>query len=1215
MEPPRTLIPVAALVLVVAMLGQRPDASERNPDPSGKASSQKHDAAPATAKAKGPSSTSSATDEPIKALDILAESFGVDISRESLERRLRRELGFVRNARGDDERVDDAKQLLAAFAESAGLRRADPKSLDAAISEYFRGIDQSPVKLVNLQRTVLQEVARRQNTPVRFLIATLPDPMDSFTGWQFDPMLDAIEQAVVESEFVFERHKFPDAAPDQSVPAAQRFRRHESESNVILSHRHREGEHTPGARDRELLVLLIVHENPSAGVHVPALIEALEMATSWKNLVPLPEPRQAGLITILGPTFSGSSESIVNALKMACRRQMLKRDQHRVWIVTGSATDDSNKPLIEGAFKARTGRPALSVKFDATVQPDRVVLPALTEYIQSAGWPRPIGVLFEGNTQYGRSLKHLFTKENGLSPSDLILLPFPLNVSHVRNTAADEKIGLAQALGLPSRVRPLSMETPAAPEDQIPQLTPSTTSSYVELGLSSLLQTMRTERVGTVAVMSTDPRDKLFLVRQLAHAAPNVALMTVESDSIYYHPDYAYYMQGTIVASTYPLYSGSQRWNEGFDRGAERHVFANGSSEGMYNAALLLLNYDTDGNALDEDAAPRLLDYSMPGEACAGNCQPPVWISVVGSRGEWPLRPSVQPVTRPYALPLPARAGHAARSPVLRTFPSVSFSAVFIVMTLFVAAICLDPRFRSGQWAMQLAGGRRVLSDDDDARRRYYAFVAVASVLSVEAYVVVVQAMRFRIEAAESIGSTAAIGLARLVALAASVPLAVLDVQLVRQAVRNDRAWLTHLVDLRHVDGWVRVIGTAVSFWAVGNLAFYTWQHVTLPTAEAASFVVRATNFASGVSPTLPIVFLFAALTLWGVLELARLRGPGQALADASVQRMIQQAISGCAKPLTKAWTELIPSAMRVRPALAWVVVIGVAGTCAAFFDPFVRPLVTIEGVHFGRFVSSTILLLQVMIGLALLQFVYLWTVLRRLLERLAYHGDADAYVKVPRGLFPPSLFPRMPGLNELEIVVEYRAACLTRSGLPGAPELHRVLESERSAEEAPHWTASETWKALVSAATVAPAPAGTAPAPDCDVLRLREMCVTLVVRDAIARLWHNVVFVAGAVLCVFFSHALFPFQLQRALSELGWFYVALAFGAIVIVLWQMRRNDFLRRVASPDPTRGTGWDTAFILRLAIFVLIPLLTLFAAQFPDTGGVLMRWLDPVRKFLP
>ena len=552
--------------------------------------------------------------------------------------------------------------------------------------------------------------------------------MDSFTGWQFDPMLDAIEQAVVESEFVFERHKFPDAGPEQNVPAAERYRRHESESNVILSHRHREGDHEHSGRDRELLVLLIVHENPSAGVHVPALIEALGVATSWKNQVALPEPRQAGLIPILGPTFSGSSESIVNALKMAYRRQMLKPDQHHVWIVTGSATDDSNKMLIEDAFKAKAGRRPLSVKFDATVQPDRVVLPALTEYVRSAGWPRPIGVLFEGNTQYGRSLKHLLTKENDLSPSDLILLPFPLNISHVRDTAPDEKMGLSQALGLPSRVRPLSMDTPAAPENQIPQLTPSTTSSYVELGLSSLLQTMRTERVGTVAVMSTDPRDKLFLVRQLAHAAPNVALMTVESDSIYYHPDYAYLMQGTVVASTYPLYSGSQRWNEGVDHNAERHVFANGSSEGMYNAALLLLNYDTDGTALDEDTAPRLLDYSMPGDACAANCQPPVWISVVGSRGEWPLRASMQTATRAYTLALPARAHHESSVPVLRTFPSLTFTALFIVMTLLVAAICLDPRFRNGQWAMQLAGGRRTLSDDDDARRRYYAFVAVASV-------------------------------------------------------------------------------------------------------------------------------------------------------------------------------------------------------------------------------------------------------------------------------------------------------------------------------------------------------------------------------------------------------------------------------------------------------------------------------------------------------
>ena len=177
--------------------------------------------------------------------------------------------------------------------------------------------------------------------------------------------------------------------------------------------------------------------------------------------------------------------------------------------------------------------------------------------------------------------------------------------------------------------------------------------------------------------------------------------------------------------------------------------------------------------------------------------------------------------------------------------------------------------------------------------------------------------------------------------------------------------------------------------------------------------------------------------------------------------------------------------------------------------------------------------------------------------------------------------------------------------------ELHQTLESERNAGEAPHWTASKTWRALVSAATVGPAPAGSAPPPECDVLRLREMCVTLVVRDAIARLWHNVVFVAGAVLCVFLSHALFPFQLQRALTELGWCYVAIAFGAILVVLWQMRRNDFLRRVLCRS---DQGHRLGHGVRAAAgdFRARPVVTLFAAQFPDIGGVLMRCVEPVRN---
>jgi len=39
------------------------------------------------------------------------------------------------------------------------------------------------------------------------------------------------------------------------------------------------------------------------------------------------------------------------------------------------------------------------------------------------------------------------------------------------------------------------------------------------------------------------------------------------------------------------------------------------------------------------------------------------------------------------------------------------------------------------------------------------------------------------------------------------------------------------------------------------------------------------------------------------------------------------------------------------------------------------------------------------------------------------------------------------------------------------------------------------------------------------------------------------------------------------------------------------------------------------VLKLTVFALLPLLTLFAAQFPDLGGVILRWLEPVQKALP
>jgi hypothetical protein len=126
---------------------------------------------------------------------------------------------------------------------------------------------------------------------------------------------------------------------------------------------------------------------------------------------------------------------------------------------------------------------------------------------------------------------------------------------------------------------------------------------------------------------------------------------------------------------------------------------------------------------------------------------------------------------------------------------------------------------------------------------------------------------------------------------------------------------------------------------------------------------------------------------------------------------------------------------------------------------------------------------------------------------------------------------------------------------------------------------------------------------------------MAFIIRDATARLGYNLVFVIGAGLLVFCSHTLFPFQAHRRLEGLAWSYIAVAFVAIVTVLVQINRSDVVARLTSETPGARAKWDAEFVLKLVVFGLLPLLTLFAAQFPDAGATLLHWLEPVEKVLP
>jgi hypothetical protein len=282
----------------------------------------------------------------------------------------------------------------------------------------------------------------------------------------------------------------------------------------------------------------------------------------------------------------------------------------------------------------------------------------------------------------------------------------------------------------------------------------------------------------------------------------------------------------------------------------------------------------------------------------------------------------------------------------------------------------------------------------------------------------------------------------------------------------------------------------------------------------------------------------------------------------------------------------------------------------------------------------------------------------------MSWHEMSAAYTRIPRDLFPTDLLPRVPRVIELQPLVAQWQRCVhaagwgsTRTSATLSSDCFEVAGKFEQDMSQPDlvWSASGTWRCLLHAAVggmntlrdeLSPAGRGprlmlgprptpaegtqasaahavqlyavgqAEPAVVAQALEeLTAMSMALLIRDALVRLEQNLVFVILGVLLVFCSHTLFPFQAHQRLELMGWTYIGLTFTAILTVLVQMKRNDIIGRLTATPGSEGTMWDGAFVLKLAVFGLVPLLTLFAAQFPDLGGALLQWLEPVQKALP
>jgi hypothetical protein len=165
------------------------------------------------------------------------------------------------------------------------------------------------------------------------IIATLPDPIETGFSVKLDDDIDAIQRAAEAEGYVLDRFKLPWPTPveraasggnaeiDQSddteptpdnppPPGGKPVLR--SEPGVLLfrdDYRHR------------LLVVFVVGETPTSGIHKPALRKALQQSCELRNaFVSSLHAADCGNncppppINIMGPAFSGSEDSIAYAI-------------------------------------------------------------------------------------------------------------------------------------------------------------------------------------------------------------------------------------------------------------------------------------------------------------------------------------------------------------------------------------------------------------------------------------------------------------------------------------------------------------------------------------------------------------------------------------------------------------------------------------------------------------------------------------------------------------------------------------------------------------------------------------------------------------------------------------------------------------------------------------------------------------------------------------
>ena len=357
-----------------------------------------------------------------------------------------------------------------------------------------------------------------------------------------------------------------------------------------------------------------------------------------------------------------------------------------------------------------------------------------------------------------------------------------------------------------------------------------------EAVLMDFADDLRREHYKYVGIIGSNVLDVMFLASFLRTACPDIRLFVLNPDLLFERDsDNAPYI-GTLALGTYPMVGRNLSWTGGGER-LPRLPFADQYEESIYNASLLLIK-----NIVPNWSGASPYEVQAPFSSQSENLeQLPVWLTVVGTGGFWPVQ-VIPPVDSKSPAPDPRQMMHSDFSGAWKAVIIALSAVAFLQIMVLLSASPLSPRLHDFAVTAPACSQRLFFINVGSSNLALCLALAAAPL------------WRFG-------SDTGAI----LLSIVAAVAIAALFFTCVRmhRLCRNKHASRPLPLKILGLDALYMAI------WILAVLGAYVWDRLLYgdPNNYGFFFAYRSAHLATGVSPLTPMLPLGLCMYIWSIFR------------------------------------------------------------------------------------------------------------------------------------------------------------------------------------------------------------------------------------------------------------------------------------------------------------------------------------------------------------